>query len=105
MSLPEVLLWNHLRPSACKDHRIRRQHPVAPGFVVDFYCAQLRVAIELDGDAFHEDLDAVRDAERQAKVEAAGIRFLRVPAQTVLEDPAGAAERILELLSSLARDS
>jgi very-short-patch-repair endonuclease len=57
--------------------KFRRQHPVAH-FVVDFYCAELKLAIELDG-AHHETPDQVAyDAARTAVLEALGVRVLRI---------------------------
>ena len=49
MSLPEVLLWRELRlrPGG---YKFRRQHPAGP-YVLDFYCAALGLAIEVDGMA------------------------------------------------------
>ncbi len=48
MSPPEVMVWVHLR--ARKDGTtFRRQHPVGP-YVLDFYCPQARLAIEIDGE-------------------------------------------------------
>lgn len=49
MTLPEVLLWRELkqRPAGLK---FRRQHP-AGRYVLDFYCAKLALAIEIDGSA------------------------------------------------------
>jgi very-short-patch-repair endonuclease len=49
MSLPEVLLWTQLRgkPLGIK---FRKQHPVGD-YVVDFYCAEKQLAVEIDGIA------------------------------------------------------
>lgn len=49
MALPEVLLWQVLRTQP-GGHRFRRQAP-AGDYVLDFYCAPARLAIEVDGEA------------------------------------------------------
>jgi len=48
----EALLWGHLRNRRLKGLKFRRQHPVGR-FVADFYCAQHRLIVELDG-AVHQ---------------------------------------------------
>ncbi|WP_319951606.1 endonuclease domain-containing protein [Sphingomonas canadensis] len=84
MSLPEVLLWQELRkrPGGLK---FRRQHP-AGSFILDFFCARHRLAIEVDGEAHDRGDRPVRDQRRDAMLIAAGIRVLRIPAKEVLGD-------------------
>jgi len=65
MSLPEVILWEHLRRGGLGGMRFRRQHPVGP-YVLDFYCAASRLAIEVDG-AQHDLPEQMRhDIRRDA---------------------------------------
>jgi very-short-patch-repair endonuclease len=57
--------------------KFRRQQ-VVEGFVVDFCCAELRVAVELDGSA-HDSPEAWEyDDERTRAIEARGVRIIRV---------------------------
>ena len=93
MSLPEVLLWQALRtrPGGLK---FRRQHP-AGRYVLDFICASLRLAVEIDGEAHNRDERSVQDGKRDAQLRAQGVRVLRVPASDVLADVGGVVERIL----------
>ena len=53
MSLPEVILWDCLRGQRLEGFRFRRQHAVG-SYVLDFYCASARLAVEVDGS--HHDL-------------------------------------------------
>jgi very-short-patch-repair endonuclease len=95
MSLPEVLLWARLRgkPMGMK---FRNQHPVG-NFVLDFYCAAKRVAIEIDG-IMHEMGDRpARDARRDAWLSSEGIEVVRIPAAEVLRDVDSTAEAIVKL--------
>src|ERR1700694_4888353 len=57
----EARLWAHLRKGQM-GWRFRRQHVVA-GFIVDFYCAALKVAVEVDGPVHdgRRDYDVWRD--------------------------------------------
>ena len=92
MSLPEVLLWQRLRaePNGLK---FRRQHPVLT-YILDFYCARARLAVEIDGEAHNLDNRPVRDASRDAALTAHRLTILRIPARDVLADVDAAAEAI-----------
>ena len=98
MSLPEVLLWRQLRlrPGGLK---FRRQHP-AGLYVLDFYCAAARLAIEIDGFAHDSAPGAKRDAARSVSLRSQGVATLRIPAKVVLEDMERVLARIVEVASS-----
>jgi very-short-patch-repair endonuclease len=81
----EKLLWALLRNRGLGGFKFRRQHPVDP-YVLDFYCAEKRLGIELDG-AQHEGPQAMcRDERRSASLLKQGIRLVRFPNQDVLVD-------------------
>ena len=97
MSLPESLLWQELRKRP-GELKFRRQHP-AGHYVLDFYCAKAKLAIEVDG-AGHDSADAARrDANRSAFLMARGVATLRVPARVILENVEVAVTRIVEVCS------
>lgn len=91
MSLPEALLWRVLKQS---DLKFRKQHPVGP-FVVDFYCANAKLAIEVDGIVHDMGDRPQRDAERNAFIRGRGIEVLHIPAGEVRADVDGAVEAIV----------
>jgi len=68
----ETLLWSLLRDRRLLDLKFRRQHPVPP-YVLDFYCHDLNLAVELDGGQHTPEADA----KRTAYLEQKGIHFLR----------------------------
>lgn len=76
--------WRLLRNRGLFGLTFRRQHPVT-GFIVDFYCAELRLAIEIDGGYHHTPEQHGRDAERETALAAGGIRILRIPNSQVTE--------------------
>jgi very-short-patch-repair endonuclease len=87
--------WEILRDRRLLGLKFRRQQPIGR-FVVDFYCATLRVALELDGSV-HDGPDAkARDEERDREIEARGIRVVRVRNEDV------SAEALLRLLTPLS---
>lgn len=87
MSLPEVILWRELRgrPGGLK---FRRQHATGP-FVLDFFCSDARMAIEIDGEAHSRGNRPARDEARDAWFASAGIFTLRIPARDVLDELEG----------------
>jgi len=95
MSSPEVRLWNQLRDRRVGGLKFRRQHPVEP-YVLDFYCPEARLAIEVDGAQHNDDDHIRRDARRDAFLAAQGIRTLRIPAIDVFQEMDGVVATILE---------
>lgn len=59
----EELLWYELRNSQLKGRKFRRQHSVG-NYILDFYCPQERLAIELDGGHHQED-DSQKEHDRK----------------------------------------
>ena len=84
MTLPEVILWHWLRqrPDGLK---FRRQHPTGP-YVLDFFCSDARLAIEVDGEAHSRGDRPQRDGARDRWLKAAGIDTLRIAATDLLDD-------------------
>ncbi|MFM5916098.1 MAG: endonuclease domain-containing protein [Novosphingobium sp.] len=93
MSLPEVLLWNLLRKSPDGVH-FRRQEGIGK-YVLDFYCAKVRIGFEIDGIAHDMGDRPERDAARDAWLEDQGIEIVRIPATDVLKSPEDIAEAIV----------
>jgi very-short-patch-repair endonuclease len=88
----ERALWERLRGRQVKGLRFRRQHSI-DRFIVDFYCAEARLVIEVDG-ASHAGPTC--DAERQSCLEALGLRVLRVTDAEVLTEIDAVIARIAE---------
>jgi len=95
MSLPEAMLWRELRrrPGGFK---FRRQHP-AGVFVLDFYCAAVRLAIEVDGWGHDNARSAAADMTRSSVLRAQGVATTRVPAKAVLDDLEACVVRIVQI--------
>ena len=82
MTPPEIALWLALRSNEA-GLRFRRQH-AAGRYVLDFYCAPARLAIEVDGEAHNHGDRPERDAARDAWIIAQNIQVLRYPAREML---------------------
>jgi very-short-patch-repair endonuclease len=72
----EKLLWAKVRNNGIADAKFRRQYSVG-AYVLDFYCPEVRLAIEIDGSIHDSNQAQENDAVRQCEIESLGIRFLR----------------------------
>lgn len=72
--LSEVLLWKAIKGKAVRGYEFHRQVPLDE-FIVDFYCHELRLAIEIDGSS--HDHRMKDDEARQKRLESLGVRFVR----------------------------
>ena len=93
----ERLLWRLLRNQRFCGLKFRRQHPIEP-YVLDFYCHEERLGIELDGGQ-HAAPDTQRsDTARTAFLESKGITIVRFWNHEVLQDPETVLERLYRSL-------
>src|SRR5690606_3883216 len=104
MTDPEALLWQLLRNRRLNRWKFRRQHPMKEGYILDFYCAETRVAIELDGEYHKEALQKEYDEQRTVVLDQYGIRVIRFWNSEVLTNPEDVLRRIVEF-SSLQNSS
>jgi very-short-patch-repair endonuclease len=85
LSPPEARLWNRLRQRAPGLPVFRRQHPIGP-YVLDFYCAKARLAIEIDGMSHDVGDRPERDLRRDAWLEARSVTVVRIPAGALISN-------------------
>ena len=88
-------LWQHIRKRQIQEARFRRQHPI-DRFIVDFYCPEILMVIEVDGDIHEQQQDY--DAIRQAYLESLGLFVLRFTNGEVMMQMQGVLERIGEVV-------
>ncbi len=93
----EKLLWHLLRNRQLMGHKFRRQHPIG-SYILDFYCHEANLAIELDGGQHAEEKQAQYDLERTSNLEAEGIRVLRFWNHQTLTETEAVLEMILDAL-------
>ena len=93
--MAERILWLRLKGKGLAGHKFRRQHGVGP-FVVDFYCPECKLAIELDGPV-HDTIEAKEyDRRRQEYIKQYGIRFLRFTNDEVYQNIEAVLKKIAE---------
>jgi len=91
----ERILWSKLKGEQLLGQKFRRQHGIGP-FIVDFYCHDCKLAIEIDG-ATHWTREAKEyDRRREEYIEQYGVHFLRFTNSDVVENLDGVLMAIAE---------
>ena len=90
----EAVLWDALRNRRLDGLKFRRQHAIGR-YVVDFYCDDARLAVEVDGGMHRAPEQLLRDRVRQSAIEDNEIAFVRVTDGDVME-------RLADVLESIA---
>jgi very-short-patch-repair endonuclease len=89
----ENRLWSWLRDRRFDGYKFRRQFPIGR-YVLDFYCAELKLAIEVDGRQHEDRLMAQYDDERTIALRQRGIEILRIPNELLIGDTRMVEQRI-----------
>jgi very-short-patch-repair endonuclease len=87
----ENILWRRLRGRRFGGFKFRRQHDI-DAFIVDFYCAELNLIIEIDGDVHGYDAKARRDQERESALRDMGYDIVRYSNRDVYDNLDGVLE-------------
>ena len=98
MPKPEEILWQRIRRKQL-GVKFRRQHGIGR-YIVDFYCAELNLVIEIDGDSHLSDEGKEKDIIRDAFMEALGIKVLRFTNEEVIKQTESVLERLFNLVRS-----
>jgi len=93
MTVAEVLLWKKLKGRQVDGYDFDRQRPIGE-YIVDYYCKDLKLAIEIDG--ISHDYKPKDDQKRQQQIEKLGVRFLRFWEQEVKTDSCAVVGKIRE---------
>jgi very-short-patch-repair endonuclease len=93
MTRAEFRLWHYLRKPGIEGLRFRRQAPVGP-YIVDFFCPERQLVVEVDGDRHGLAEGERRDADRDAWLSAQGYRVVRVGNRDVLTNIDGVCRAI-----------
>src|SRR5271166_6093090 len=95
-TLVERRAWYLLRNRNVAGLKFRRQQPI-DRYTVDFYCPEIRLALELDGGVYSQPSQLKRDKVKDEHLRGLGIQVVRIPNGLVMEDPEGFIRKILEL--------
>lgn len=99
----EELLWKLVRNRQLNDLKFRRQHPLTEGFVLDFFCAEYRLGIELDGSVHQESEQKLYDLARSEELKLLyNIDVVRFSNTEVLSHTTSVLEKILATIEGLS---
>ena len=100
MPQPEIILWSKIRRKQIADYRFRRQYSVG-SYILDFYCPELKLAIEVDGESHIRTDVKEYDAQREEQIKQLGLTLLRFTNEDVTKNPNGVLQKIKETTESL----
>ncbi|MCI0444876.1 endonuclease domain-containing protein [bacterium] len=90
----EKLLWSRLRGKRLSGLKFRRQCGIG-NYIVDFYCPELKLAIEIDGDVHGYQTQRNKDMRKQEYLINLGIKLLRFTNGDITESMDGVLQQIL----------
>jgi very-short-patch-repair endonuclease len=96
----ERVLWEALRDRRLDHLKFRRQMPLDI-FVVDFYCRDLRLVVELDGAIHAEPSQAAHDQNRDAYLRSLGCTILRFPNEAISTNIESVLQKITQTATGL----
>ena len=94
MTFSEVMMWNELKNGKLMEYDFDRQRPIG-NYIVDFYCKDMQLAIEVDGITHYDKKVMLKDEIRQDELEILGVNFLRFDAKEVVHE-IGSVVRAIE---------
>ena len=97
----EQKLWSRLRDRQLDGFKIRRQHPI-DRFIVDFYCAEAKLCVEIDGDSHAEQVEY--DQARTAYLNELGYAVMRFTNREVFKQVEAVLQRIADECHRLIGD-
>ena len=88
-------MWSKLKQKQLLGYKFRRQYSV-DSYVIDFFCPELKLAVEVDGTSHFKDGAEYYDRNRQESIEQLGIKFLRFNNAEVYKNLNGVLEVIVD---------
>lgn len=93
MTFSEVKLWNELKNGQLMEYDFDRQRPIG-NYIVDFFCKDLQLAIEVDGITHLDEKVIAKDFVRQEDIQSYSVHFLRFDALLVVNKVEAAVREI-----------
>jgi very-short-patch-repair endonuclease len=86
MTDSETRVWEIVRNKKIMGLKFRRQHPIDI-YIVDFFCYQLKLVVEVDGDIHNRTDQSIWDKNRTSEIESFGIEVIRFTNFEVMNQP------------------
>ncbi len=81
----EIRLWEELKGRKLNGYRFIRQKPIGD-YIVDFFCKEANIVIELDGASHHFEVTMEKDERKQFYLESIGLKVLRFDDEEVMSN-------------------
>ncbi|RKY94255.1 MAG: hypothetical protein DRQ13_08475, partial [Ignavibacteriae bacterium] len=98
----EELVWRYLRNKQMLGYKFKRQYSL-DHFVIDFYCPELKLAVELDGESHNNPEQREYDIKRQKYLEEFNIKFVRIKDDELQGNPNKAFLKIEDSIKLLEK--
>ena len=89
----EAVLWKALQQRQILGKKFRRQHGIGP-YIVDFYCAESRLVLELDGAPHYSPVEDEYEERRTSYLQKLGLRIIRFENREIADNLDGVIESI-----------
>ena len=76
MTISEKILWEKLKDRQIFQEKFRRQHPILK-FILDFYCHEVRLGVEIDGKQHNQKFQKYYDEDRTQNLKINGVKVIR----------------------------
>ena len=96
LTKPKLWLWLRLKARTQDGIVFRNQHPLGP-YILDFYCAKVKLCVEVDGEIHTHDHQREHDKARDRRLTDRGIHVHRIIARDLLADPDATAIGVFDL--------
>ncbi len=100
MTLGEIIVWDKILKRSGLGVKFKRQRPMGP-YILDFYSAELNVALEIDGYTHRFDETRANDKRKSEWLLRHGIILIRIPDEQVFHDLSNLKIRLFEVIREL----
>ena len=97
MTEAEKLLWSKVRRKQIKNLQFYRQRIIG-NYIVDFYCSQAKLVIELDGEQHYNEIGKEKDEYRDSYLTGTGLKVLHFTNKDVFDNLDGVLQYIVKQL-------
>jgi very-short-patch-repair endonuclease len=102
MTTAEILMWNKLKNNQFSGYKFRRQHPIHK-FIVDFYCHELKLILEIDGKYHDSEEQKSEDFKRSELLQFQGLKEIRFTNEEIINDIDLVLKKLEQEINSLPR--
>ena len=104
MTLAEIILWSRLRSRKIDGYKFRRQQPILD-YIVDFYCDELKLIIEADGEIHSLSDKSETDVKRNKLFKINGYHILHLTNSEIQSDINSAITKIKSFIDTILSPS